>query len=131
MTAKVNHDCIPDTTERKREEFSKALFETLVPAVRQCDEVVRGVFDSQNKVLTELMKLDKILNEWKANENENNAHEIQKEKTQRFEEYSQKLIHVRGKVNQTANKLNIIHNRLNFMRELIRKKSGNKKLDLW
>ena len=47
--------------ETKRQEFSKALFNTLAPAVKQCDEVVRGVFQSQNKVLKELSNLEKSM----------------------------------------------------------------------
>lgn len=41
-----------------REKFSKSLFDTLAPAVRQCDQVVRGVFHSQDKVLTEIGNLE-------------------------------------------------------------------------
>ena len=47
--------------ELKRQEFAKALFDTLAPAVRQCDEVVRGVFHSQNKVLTEIANLEQSM----------------------------------------------------------------------
>lgn len=47
--------------EIKRQRFAKALFDTLSPAVRQCDEVVRGVFESQNKVLTEISNLEKSM----------------------------------------------------------------------
>ena len=47
--------------ESKRQEFSNALFSTLAPAVRQCDEVVRGVFQSQNKVLTEIANLQQSM----------------------------------------------------------------------
>ena len=43
----------------------------------------------------------------------------------------QKLEYVRGKVDNTSTQLHVIHKRLNDMRELIRKKSGNKNLDLW
>ena len=44
--------------DSKRKEFSKALFDTLAPAVRQCDQVVRGVFQSQDKVLAEISNLE-------------------------------------------------------------------------
>ena len=53
-----NNDIGLRDPETKRVEFSKALFNTLGPAVKQCDEVVRGVFQSQNKVLTELSNLE-------------------------------------------------------------------------
>lgn len=52
-----NDDGLRDP-EIKRDKFSKALFNTLAPAVKQCDEVVRGVFQSQNKVLTQLSNLE-------------------------------------------------------------------------
>lgn len=54
-------DTLKRDPEKKRQEFSKALFTTLAPAVRQCDEVVRGVFQSQNKVLTELSNLEQSM----------------------------------------------------------------------
>ena len=47
--------------EIKRQQFAKALLDTLSPAVRQCDEVVRGVFESQNKVLTEISNLEQSM----------------------------------------------------------------------
>ena len=47
--------------ELKRQKFAKALFDTLSPAVRECDEVVRGVFQSQNKVLTEISNLEQSM----------------------------------------------------------------------
>eukprot|EP01083_Nonionella_stella_P284176 967281_1 len=105
----------PDT---KRQEFAKALFDTLAPAVRQCDEVVRGVFQSQNKVLTELSNLEQILNQWKQQDQKKKSEKT--EKQQKFEAYVQKLEYVRGKVDNTSNQLNVIHKRLNDMRELIR-----------
>ena len=56
----IQENAVPTQTdsERKRKEFAKALFETLKPAVIQCDEVVRSVFQSQNKVLMELGNLE-------------------------------------------------------------------------
>ena len=69
------------------------------------------------------------MNEWK--EEDQKKKEEKHEKQKKFEQYVKKLQYVRGKVDNTSAQLNVIHKRLNDMRELIRKKSGNKNLDLW
>eukprot|EP01083_Nonionella_stella_P076966 209928_1 len=128
MALNDNVDAKLSDPETKREEFSKAVFNTLAPAVRQCDEVVRGVFQSQNKVLTEISNLEQILNQWKQEDQKRKSEKT--EKQQKFEQYVKKLEYVRGKVDNTSNQLNVIHKRLNDMKELIRKKSENKS-ELW
>lgn len=70
-----------------------------------------------------------VLNQWKEEEQKKKAEKS--EKQQKFESYVNKLEYVRGKVDHTSNQLNAIHKRLNDMRELIRKKSGNKTAIGW
>ena len=70
-----------------------------------------------------------VLNQWKEQEKEKK--EENKEKAKTFESYVNKLEYVRGKVDHTSNQLNVIHKRINDMRELIRKRSGNKNAVVW
>lgn len=70
-----------------------------------------------------------VLNQWKETEQRKKAESAGKQ--QKFEQYVQKLEYVKGKVDHTATQLAVIHKRLNDMRELIRRKSGNKTLELW
>ncbi|ETO33131.1 hypothetical protein RFI_03977 [Reticulomyxa filosa] len=108
----------------KRNELAKSLFGILSPAVKQCDQVVRGVFQSQQKVLNEIANLEKTLNEWQKKEEE--RRQKQKQETQsdgktvevvddRFKEYLQKLRATRQKLNKLSIQLGMIHHRLDVV----------------